>query len=731
MLKSFLFVPTIHLLLYVVIILDIPLLRPIIAFVYLSFIPGFVLFKLLKLKDISSVQKILFIVGLSVVFSMFVGLLLNRVMLSISMPVSVTSLLISLSLFTLILFVIAYRKDLSMDQKNSEECFNTQLNLKNTIIKIVIFLPLIFGIVGSLYSNVYILLMMIISTVALYMLSIFSNKFASTKAFPIILFFISLALILQVVLKSNYIMGYDANLEYYVFKVTVNNEYWTTLSTITHSIAAVNYSSMLSVTILPTVYYYLMNISGELVFKIIYPFIFSLVPVALFSIYSKQFNKTTAILSTLFFISGYLVFYGIESLSLNKQIVGTLFLALSVLIILNKQMPMHKRRFLLVVFGVGLIFSHYSLTLIYLFLIVGIYLLSRKRFYQNDVINSSILSLLSVMFFAWFAYTGSMITTIADSLDRIFSSILSDFGSGSSRFGWLTGPHTAYGSDINCAGTINWVFLIFTHLLIFVGVMGLVFYFLRKTKRWNIDPHYQIISVLSGFILLLCIVVPGLGPSLNFTRFYAFVILFLAPCFVMGGELLVDFVGTFLKKITNKNLLLNTKKITKILLSIVLIGYFLSQSGFINIVTGAVPLSYSLDYDRVSTSTDLNIKIAFSDIYISKQDISSASWLLNHKNTTAEVFADYLSRSHALISYGLIPNNLLFPLSNTTLQTQNSLIYLSSFNTVNNIITTSEYWFDPSEISSLLEISDLLNQSNLVFSNGKSEIYIARSIFGS
>ena len=115
---------------------------------------------------------------------------------------------------------------------------------------------------------------------------------------------------------------------------------------------------------------------------------------------------------------------------------------------------------------------------------------------------------------------------------------------------------------------------------------GLLSGLLGKTKKWSIDPKYQIMSIISGFILLLCLIIPNLAPSLNFSRFYAITLLFLSPCFVIGGELLVDIAGTLWKRMTKKHFFGNIKKATKILLFIVIVGYFLTQSGFVNIVAG-------------------------------------------------------------------------------------------------------------------------------------------------
>ncbi len=711
MLKPFLVVLLFHILLYIVIILDIPIIRQIVAFLYLSFVPGFVLIKLLKLTGIILVEKLLLIVGLSLAFLMFAGLLINELFfaLSISMPLSSTPLLISLSFLMLFLSIAAYRRDISSNIGQS----NIFPNLKSLALKSVLIIPLGLGIVGSLYANVYVLSAMIISIVILFGLSIFSNRFSSIMSFPLVLFLLSLALTIQVLLTSRYIMGFDANAEYYVFKLTANSGHWALLSTANNLIPTVNLSSMLSVTILPTIYFSLMNCSGELVFKSLYPFVFSLVPVALFAIFYRQFGKTASVLASIFFVSGSLVFYGVEPLSLDRQIIGTLFLALSILVCFNKSFSVNKRRFLLVVFGGALIVSHYSLWLIYLFLMFCLYIILKVKRHQDNIFDSKVLLLLSIISFSWYAFANTILASITNSISHIFSSLFTDFVVASSR--GLSGAHPA-GSNINFAGDIYWVFYISANLILAIGVFGILIGLLRKTKKWFIDPKFQIMFIVSAFILLLCIVIPNLAPSLNFSRFYAITLLILSPCYVIGGELVVNIAGALWKKITKKRFLGNIKKGTKILLFIVIVGYFLSQSGFINIVVGAAPLSFSLDYSRASTSPDPIIQNNFNSMYISEHAVFSASWLLSHKVDSVEVFPDDVSGVHALVSYGLIPDNLIFTITNSTITPQSNYIYLGSLNTTNGVITSSIS-------SNTSQISSLLNQNNLIYANGNSEIF--------
>jgi uncharacterized membrane protein len=195
--------------------------------------------------------------------------------------------------------------------------------------------------------------------------------------------------------------------------------------------------------------------------------------------------------------------------------------------------------------------------------------------------------------------------------------------------------------------------------------------------------------------------------------------MFLAPCFVLGGHAFVGIFMNLLRRAMRKSFLWNTHKIGTVLICIVLVGYFFSQSGFINSVTKAAPLSYSLDFSRFMTSKDLNYKAQIYSAYIPEQNFFSATWFSEHSQPQSIVYADYDSLQTALLSYGLLTWES-FELHNTTIPERNSIIYLSKLNTRDGIVTITEPtsgWFNTSEVSSILM------QSDLIYSNGNGEIW--------
>ena len=249
----------------------------------------------------------------------------------------------------------------------------------------------------------------------------------------------------------------------------------------------------------------------------------------------------------------------------------------------------------------------------------------------------------------------------------------------------------------------TWINLLLSgiaNLFLIIGVLAIIL----RPKGTGISAQFRVMLIIAAIILVVSLIAPSIASILNFTRFYGITLLFLSPCFVLGGQTLLATMGkawTKIKRPLKRQIASKSKNIDLVLLliAIILSAYFLSQVGFVNRVTNGAIHSYNIDFERMKTSNESQVKISLYNVYIPEQDVFSATWLLNHKVETAEVFADYVSETHVLVSYGLIPNKLLLPITNTTIPPQGSFVYLGSLNIVNGVITTTTGSFNTSEIS--------------------------------
>ena len=710
--------------------LNIPVLRQLVGFVFLTFVPGYALLSGLKLKENSAVHTLLFSVGLSVAFLMAVGLSINALLplFGIPNPLSLLPIAAAIVSGTTIVFLIGFLRDhskISVKTVDANSVTELRTSEKSCYVLlgviIIVILPLLSAI-GAIYKNTFILILAIIGIAALYATSIFLRKFIPSSLYPLIIFAISISLILQTVSISTHIIGYDIFTEYSVFNQTVNLGYWNAPG-ITSSTSDIGmYNSVLSITILPTIYSIFLNLDGELVFKLVYPFIFSLLPLALYMTFRLHSEKSISLLATFFFMSNSISFYGLEPLSVTRQIVAELFLVLAIFSLTNENMDSSKRRIFFMIFSTALVISHYSLSFIFLFFVLLTYILSRIRrkgrtlsLGREGPLSLGLILFLIATTFAWYMYVSTPpLNRLTIALQRMLERFFVDLFQPEARFQPALMPLSPIAQS-SLVGSIHKILIYISMFFVGIGLIVL----LAKPKKTKLDSEFRLLAILSGFLLVLCLVVPDFAPMLNFTRFYQIALLFLALLFPLGGlyflELIGDFSSPFLRGFNFSHRDLGLRAV-----SLVLIIFFLFQSGFVNHVANSYTYSFSLDFNRIETSTDPNTRAKILRIFVAEQDIFSAQWLGANIDNESLVYADYSMYGQVLPDYALLENERIRYLSNTTELESRSYVYLRSLNVREGMIDTFTYTFNLSDISTLLARSDT------IYSNGESEIHSVR-----
>jgi uncharacterized membrane protein len=680
---------------YLTVVFDIPIARQVLGFIYFTFLPGFIILKLLKLDELDRVETFLFSVGLSVAFLMLTGLLINEssVLLDISRPLSLLPLMLILNGFILVGGILAC---LRSDSVKLWEAKTLELHLLTLVLT---GLPIL-SIVGAMWVNAFannvILLFMLLAISALFVITVVSKKLISPKLYPIVLFIIAISLLYHSSLVSNYLVafGSDVPVEYFVFKTTQNNAYWS----LTNPFGDVEYDrihSMLSVTILPTIYSSLLNIDSTWVFKIVSPLIFSFVPLGLYQVWTGYMGKKYAFISTFPFMA-YATFYN-EMLGLNRQMIAELFFVLLLLVVLNKKMRQLSKMACFIIFSFGLVTSHYGVSEVFLFFISLIFvsLVLVKRPSRN--ITANMVVFFFVTMFAWYIYTsGSAVFNCLLGFGDYVYSQLGEFFNPAAR-----GQTVLRGLGLESPPTIwnaiSRTFAYAMQFLIVIGFFGLV----TKRKKSRLDNEHFAFSCVAVAFLAALILVPGLANTMNMTRFYHVLLFFLAPLCVIGAEFIVELMFKREKEFAVSALLL-----------IVLVPYFLFQTGFVYEITGTQSWSLPLSKHRMD-AVFLNFYIGYSD----ECNVYGALWMSKNVDIkTSRIYADDRSLGNVLISYGMICRTNTEVLSNVTKLSEKSNIYLSRLNVVNNVVIGIDLW----NTTSILQV---FNFTNLVYSNGECVIY--------
>lgn len=693
---------------FAAIALNVAIARQIIVFIYTSFLPGFLIVRILRLNLKSKIDTILISAGLSIAFLMFVGLVVNEFfpLIGFSEPLSILPLAITIGSILLILSFVYCKRC------NSESL--PSLPRVGTVLRcLLMFVVPVLAILGALFTNNFILLLAALAIAILVIGTFFFRKVTPFKLYPFVILIIAVSLIFQRQFISRYLLGSDVFGEFYVFRLTSTGSLWNaTISTSAREL--LDYNGMLSVTILPTIYSSLLNVQGECVFKVVYFLLYSLVPLCLYQTYKREFGKDTAFLSAFYFVL-FPRFYGEE----RRQIIGELFLALMIYLILNASLKSRKKRILLGIFGAALVVSHYSISFIFVFCLLFVWLtnilikkltLSKKISPRRSLIDASFVALILVLNLSWYGFVcPSPARALFELASRIATSSTASFLSleaRGGRIGNFINPARAGFIDFSLTNKIDYVVNKIPYLFIIVGCISLI----MKFKKRRITQEYVLMSVANISILAMVLVLPFFSTSFLATRFYHVSLLFLAPVCILGGKTFLKYITKPFTKARQHPLYLRT-------LCLLFIVIFLFKVGFVHEITeDPIPESMSISFTRMKTSDDPEIKASFYDAYVPEQDVYSALWLSDTAGNGSEIYADETASKHVLRAYGMrIIEWEYFLFGNRTIAPE-AYVYLRYLN-VHGLIR--EY----GTLSNTTELSYRLDWTDKVYSNGDSEVY--------
>jgi uncharacterized membrane protein len=650
---------------------DIPVLRQAIGFIFLTFVPGILILRILKIHNIGVIESLAYSVGLSLASIMFIGALTNFALplIGISQPISLLPVTISLTVFTLILMAAAYIRDRNF-QRPKETKPRVKLSLPAVLFLILLLLLTILSVtLIDAYQNNILLLVCLIAIAAVVGLAAF-GKFIQPEIYPLAIFIIGLCLSYQTTLMSPYLIGTDIYTEYHFYQVVESTGFWE--ASIPSTV-----NSCLSITMLAPVYSLMLNIDGIWIFKVIYPLLFSLVPLILFHIFRQQISPKKAFLAAFFFVA--VPTFALEMIALARQQVAELFLVLVILLLIERRLSLGTRLTLVIIFAVSIVVSHYSIGFIG-FIYMGLFLpfvfmirsnifrkswgwlaakaggLPRSLLSRQALPLKLLIIVVVVYFVAGFAWYGIVASGVnLNLLSRLWTGQTSIITRGLAEI--VTQPtqsiaffdfsnrdslvQAALGLDFLQASSQGKGFRIFQfiiQLFLIAGCLRLIF----RPKDLRFTAEYIALSLSSILLILACIFLPIFANLLNATRMYHIVLITLAPFCILGGEaiwLSISFLWHKTRHVLPRfNLTSGEDKqgFLGFMALGILIPYFLFTSGFIYEVTG----------QKVTDRVDTPYSIALSSYRLDLagvfywQDGAAARWLSRNANKEADVYVD-------------------------------------------------------------------------------------------
>jgi uncharacterized membrane protein len=213
----------------------------------------------------------------------------------------------------------------------------------------------------------------------------------------------SLSLLLMTSLRGWFVTGHDIQSEFRLFELASGQGVWNIES------FRSAYNACLSITILPTIIEGTTGIPDLYIFKTVFQFLYALCPVLTYLIARRFASRTVAILAAVYFVA--FPTYFSDMPFLNRQEVAFFFLGIAILLITNRAVPIRTRKIGFVVFGVGVILSHYSTTYVLLGVLILGWIVTvagsivRKRASAQNrsprVITWTVIVGLAVLTFLW------------------------------------------------------------------------------------------------------------------------------------------------------------------------------------------------------------------------------------------------------------------------------------------------------------------------------------------
>jgi uncharacterized membrane protein len=688
----------------------------VLGFVYFTFVPGYLFLGLFSFKDRSYLRVLVFSVGLSIAFLMFLGLALcfAQSTLGISRPLSRFNVLLASGVLVCVLFGLNSRLGKEVDSVSL-----TRANVAAYLLNSSLFLLPIASVVGALYRITILLEACLLCFSLLCFICVRLKRPIFKNYLPLVLGIVAMSLLFQTVFISKNLFGSDIFSEFYVFRLTQAADYWRPPGPAV-SLSLVNsLNSVLSITVLPTVYVELLGIEGSVFFKLLYCVIFSFVPLILYKIYAPQIGRNEAFLSVFFFMSLSTVFYGAEPLSLARQIVGQLFFVLAMYCVMGEDAH-GKNRILLIIFSAAIIVSHYSIAYVYLFYVAFLLIFSRFRIWRGGrktvkTLSLTLVLLILAMTFLWYIYVSSSpLYQLEAAFGRVRSLFSMDLLSVEAR----TQPALSSLSPTSASslvGTVHKFLIYLDNLFWVVGLIVLLF----KRDRSGLSTESVLAAMSSSLILVMCLAVPNLAAQLNTTRFYALTIPFLAPLVVIGALFIVNSTGKALSLIARARLMkVNLNQLGILLVAFVLVLTLLFQSGLVNQIAGDYPASYSLDLERKENSGNIEVRTTLHSHYFVDQEVFGAVWLKEQRSPNSKVYADSNSANSVLRSYALLSTGDVFPITTSGGFESRSYIYLKLLNIDVGLVATESSGTLP-----ISNFSSVLLQNSAIYSNGASDVY--------
>jgi uncharacterized membrane protein len=562
----------------------------------------------------------------------------------------------------------------------------------------------------------------------------------SKTILAVILYAVALAIIWSFSLRGSGLYGFDIAAEYYEFHQTVMSGIWHTA----HTGSAGAYGAMLSLTVLPAELHFLTGVQTLLVFKVLYPAIFALFPVAVYSLAHRVISRRWALIAAATVITQSPFMQ--EMVALARQEIALIFFAAMMGVLLDRHLPRSCRLLLGALFGMAMAVSHYStayLAIMAMGLAVPLqwavsWFRPIARWSGALVLITGVTLATAIVWYGPVTHSTANLSGFSMTLDQQGLNMLPNATRGENLIAaYLNGNTATTITPSNYAERVRSYYAAHESFVSPLPDAGLAKYQLQKAVvpaqavRW---PFGQKLATLGQLVAQqLITLLAGVGALLMISRRRVSLLTRMTGGLALAAVLFLVVIrlsGTLAAAYNQERALLQELVVVAIAvawtmqglagrgrlrrfgvltLAIGLLGViFMGNSGLTNAIVGG-----SLDTNLANSGED------FERFYVSAPELASASWLGAEVRPGQLVYADEYGRLR-LATVMAPTEGVLTDITPLTLN-KHAWVYASRTNVVNH---SARAVYGNSEYVVYLFPSAFLDQNyNLVYTDGSSEVF--------
>lgn len=478
------------------------------ALVFVLIYPAKYILALLKLKMESIAVIAILCVAIGIVMVEFLGMSVSLVGSALNVPLfTKESVLISVT-GTIFIFMI-FSKDFIIP--SIRFALSPYIYLSILIIIISCFGSVLMTQYQENIGNLFFWVLVLFTTSLLIL-----KKDLTSQTKTIMIFSISLSCLLNIVLISNFLTGWDIFDEFSIVNTTIAQGAWNVN-------LFSNVNSMLSIAVLAPSLSWLSNLDILWTLKLVYPIVFSLVPVCAFIFGSKMVNEKAGIIGALLFIfiQGFLF----EMPGIARQEIAEIFLATILMVAFMVEFSDYQKAALGILFGFGLITSHYATALLFIF-IIAIYFIVRfvLKVKEKPIFSVRHFMTLIAIELTWLLFIGSrgVLLSLNQIVQQIYNASANEFSVANNVVS------NRVSSPTSTLHTIGKYVFILAMGIIFIGILSRLY-----KKRRNIDNYTCLIAAF-GLLLVTSLTLGNFLSDFSDIRMITLLLIVLGTSFCFG-----------------------------------------------------------------------------------------------------------------------------------------------------------------------------------------------------